>query len=91
MTFQLDVSFRFIGFRAALDSFGGPRDDLQDNETLRAPTKSCEYHPQQLRRLQVLRQGRGREGPDVRRKNWRSPGRCMLAYSLWPCDKLCFG
>ena len=39
ITFQLDVSFCFIDFRAALDSFGGPRDDVQDNETLRAPTK----------------------------------------------------
>ena len=36
----------------------------------------------------MLRQGRGREGPDVRRKNWCPPGRCMAAYSLWPCDKL---
>ena len=34
---------------------------------------------------------RGREGQDVRRKNWCSPGRCMVAYSLWPCDKLCVG
>ena len=58
MTFQLDVSFRFIDFRAALDSFGGPQDDVQDNETLQAPKKSC----------CVLCQGRGREGPDVRRK-----------------------
>ena len=54
--------------------FGGPRDDVQDNETLRAPTKSCECHPQQLQKLQVLRQDRGREGPDVRRKNWCLPG-----------------
>ena len=90
MAFQLDVSFCFIDFRAAFDSV--------DSEMMYKmmkhyglPPTSCECHPQQLRRLQVLRQGGGREGPDVRRKTWCSAGRCMVACSLWPCDELFVG
>ena len=61
MTLPLDVKFCFFDFRAAIDPV--------DREMMHKISKQYWLHSQQLRKLQVLHQGRRLERRDVRLKN----------------------
>ena len=89
MAFQLGVSFCFIDFRAAFDSV----DREMMNKIMKPyglPQKVVNVILNSYEGFKCCVKAEGK-GPDVRRKNWCPPGRCMVAYYLWPCDKLCAG